>query len=628
MCGIVGFSGFRPAANILIQGLKYLEYRGYDSTGIALMVDHKIQIKKSQGRIENTEKLMALSSDQFHQSTSGIGHTRWATHGKPSTENAHPHKTGHVVLVHNGIIENDLELRAGILARGHFPLSETDSELIGFLLFDEMERGHSLEVALRRVSQTLVGQWSIVIMSEREPGKVIGVRNGSPLVASIDSEGNVMVASDAQPLLPFTQSVTFLEPGEMVVGTPGLLMFFDLLTGRKIHREPTLIKWTADRMEKNGFPHYMLKEIYEQPKVFTQTLQEVLLPSSSEPFNFANEKNSEILLKAEEIILVACGTSWHAGLLGKYWIEKIAKIPVQLEYASEYRYRETCLRPSALVIGISQSGETADTLVVIRDMKRKGVSTLAITNVQGSSLAREADAVVFTHAGPEIGVAATKTFLCQSLSLFLFAAFLASKRTTQNSDVLSRLRRELNFIPKILNNISNSTIKNSESSEILRAINPILNSLGSVKGFFFMGRGHCFPLALEGALKLKEVSYDHAEGHASGELKHGPIAMLDPSIVVVAIAPQDPWYTKNRSNLEEVKARGARILGIGTYGDTYLQSICDYWLALPAEAQSIHSDLLPFIITPYIQLLAYARGVQLQRDVDKPRNLAKSVTVE
>ena len=633
MCGIVGFSGFRPAAEILIQGLKYLEYRGYDSTGIALFLGSEIQVTKSTGRIENTERLILEDSERVLKSTCGIGHTRWATHGKPSTENAHPHKTGHIALVHNGIIENDLEIRAKILARGYRPLSETDSELIGFLLFDGMEKGQSLEEAARKVSLSLKGQWSIVIMSEREPGKVIGVRNGSPLVASMDAEGNVMIASDAQPLLAFTKKIIFLEPGEIAVGTPGSLEFFDLATGTKIDRLPILLEWTPERLEKNGFNHYMLKEIYEQPKVFQQTIEELLKQDDLGLFQWNDSLTFQSILNATEIVLVACGTSWHASLLGKYWIEKIAKTPVIVEYSSEFRNREFHLRKGAIVIAISQSGETADTLSVIREMKQQGVSTLAITNVFGSSLARESDQVIYTMAGPEIGVAATKTFFSQILTLFLLANSLATRKGQANPKDLATTRRDLDRIPAIINDILGSNPDElkahaDEDLKIIHSMNQILASLGHVRGFLFTGRGYSFPLALEGALKLKEVSYENAEGHPAGELKHGPIAILDQSIVVVAIAPQDQWYSKNRSNIEEVKARGAKVMGIGSDGDDYLRNLCDYWISIPFESKDLHPDLLPFLITPYLQLLGYARGVQLQRDVDKPRNLAKSVTVE
>ncbi len=630
MCGIVGFAGYRPAANILIQGLRSLEYRGYDSTGIALLVDHHIQVKKSEGRIENTERLLANDTEGSQKSTCGIGHTRWATHGKPSTANAHPHKIGHIVLVHNGIIENDRDIRAKTLAKGHRPLSDTDSELIGFLLFDEMERGHSLEEACRRVSRELEGQWSIVMMTEREPGKVVGVRSGSPLVASIDSEGNVMVASDAQPLLPFTQSVVFLEPGEMVVGTPGKLQFFDLVTGQELDRQPTRLNWTPDRSEKNGFQHYMLKEICEQPKVFTRTLEECLQNDPRNPFQWSDPKTLEGLSKAEEIVLVACGTSWHAGLLGKYWIEKFARVPVQVEFASEYRYRDTTPRPGSLVIGISQSGETADTLVVIRDMKKKGIATLGITNVFRSSLSREAQAVIYTHAGPEIGVAATKTFMSQILTLFLFAATLARQRALMPIELLSELESNLRQIPAYLSDLLNTSAlaEKLHDAPLVQSFSKIVTQFQEVRGFFFIGRGYGYPLALEGALKLKEVSYDHAEGHAAGELKHGPIALLDPSIVVIGLTPQDSWYSKNRSSLEEVKARGAQILGIGSKEDDSARYICNHWLSLPSAAKSLQPELLPFLLTPYLQLLGYTRGIQLNRDVDKPRNLAKSVTVE
>jgi glutamine---fructose-6-phosphate transaminase (isomerizing) len=623
MCGIVGYVGHRPAADILIQGLRRLEYRGYDSAGIALLSDQHIEIKKSEGRLENTVNLLKGMLENYQRSTCGIGHTRWATHGKPNTTNAHPHKTGHVVLVHNGIIENYLEIKREILEKGYIPNSETDSELFGFLVLDEMEKGLSLVEAIRKSFSRLQGQCSVVVMSEREPGVVVGVRNGSPLVAVLDSEGNAIVASDAQPLLQYSHEVYFLDHGDLVVGTRNSLKFYDLASGMPVQRKTTLLDWTLDKLDKGRFSHYMLKEIHEQPASLIDTLNGGLLNgSSTTPFSFSNVHAARILEQAEELILIACGTSWHAALLGKHWIERWAKIPVSVELASEFRYREPSIREKTVVIGVSQSGETADTLAVLREMKRKGIPTIGISNVRGSSIQRESDAVLYTSAGPEIGVAATKSFMCQLLMMALMAGNLATSKSSQAMDKLNKFNEALFSLPTLL------ALGLDERSEMYAQIRRAARASLESKGFFFIGRGHSFPIALEGALKLKEIAYVHAEGYAAGELKHGPIAMIDRDMTVVVLAPRDSWRDKTVSNLEEVKARGAKIVGIGDLDDQDLESLCDHWIALPTETKNLPNDLLPFILSPVVQLFSYEIAVHKGTDVDKPRNLAKSVTVE
>jgi glucosamine--fructose-6-phosphate aminotransferase (isomerizing) len=626
MCGIVGYVGNRPAVDILIQGLKRLEYRGYDSAGVAVFMENQIEIKKSEGRLENVEKLLNGSLQRFRTSECGIGHTRWATHGKPTTQNAHPHKTGHVVIVHNGIIENYLEIKRELLSRGHRPVSETDSELFGFLVLDEMNQGKSLVEAVRKSFSKLHGQCSVVVMSEKEPNVVVGVRNGSPLVAAQDPQGGAIIASDAQPLIPFTKDVYFLEQGDIAVGRKGGLEFFDLETGKQVSRVPVTLDWSLDRLDKAGFPHYMLKEIHEQPVVMIETLNALLDRVKTDPYPLAHQPGVEILNRAEELIFVACGTSWHACLLGKYWIERFAQIPVSVELASEFRYREPAIRPGAVVIGVSQSGETADTLAVLREMRKKKIPVLGISNVRGSTISREVDAVFYTSAGPEIGVAATKTFTAQMLMMLLFAGHLAMQRKTRPPAELSKSFEDLLKLPHLL------ASELAQGSEMMTQTYAVIQALGQtsvpVKGFFFIGRGFSYPIALEGALKLKEIAYDHAEGYAAGELKHGPIAMIDNGMVVVVLAPRDSWRDKTVSNLEEVKARGAIILGIGDSDDQDLKNLCDHWVPLPAGNRSVAPSLLPFLLTPVIQLLSYYRAVFKGTDVDKPRNLAKSVTVE
>lgn len=622
MCGIMGYVGNRPAGEVILRGLKRLQYRGYDSAGVALLNETQIDIEKSEGRLENVERLLNQKSELYQNSKCGIGHTRWATHGKPTVRNAHPHQTGHVVLVHNGIIENYLEIRRDLLSRGHVPASETDSELFGFLVLEEMEKGGSLVDAVRRSFSGIQGQCSMVVMSDREPGVIVGVRNGSPLVAAIDPQGGAILASDAQPLIEFTREVVFLDQGDVVVGTREGIRFLDLETGQELKRNPSKLDWSLDRLEREGYSHYMLKEIYEQPTALVDTLNHLVDRTQDVPFSLAEQPALQILEKAQELVLVACGTSWHAAQMGRYWIEQWARIPVTVELASEYRYREPLIRPGAVVIGITQSGETADTLAVIRDVKKQGIPTLGITNVRGSTISREADSILYTSAGPEIGVAATKTFSAQLLVLYLLAGYLSLKKKVKSREELSKSFEEVVCLPHLLGTQLN------EDSQLSERIQHIVQELRDLKGFFFIGRGYSFPMALEGALKVKEIAYDYAEGYAAGELKHGPIAMIDRGIVVVVIAPQDAWRKKTISNMEEVKARGATIVGIGDLEDRDLQGLCDYWVPLPRGNNTINAGLQPFLVAPILQLLSYYRALLKGTDVDRPRNLAKSVTVE
>ncbi|MBU6374404.1 MAG: glutamine--fructose-6-phosphate transaminase (isomerizing) [Bdellovibrionales bacterium] len=617
MCGIVGYVGQRPAVDVLLRGLRRLEYRGYDSAGVAFFRGSKIEIQKSEGKLENVEKLI----NQFPESAEarcGIGHTRWATHGKPTTQNAHPHRTGHVVLVHNGIIENYQEIKRDLVHRGHQPVSETDSELFGFLVFEKMESGKSLKTAVAESFREVTGACSVVVMSEKEPGTVVGVRNGSPLVAAVDPKGGVILASDAQPLLEYTREVVFLEHGDLVLGTSSGISFSDLKTGATVSRSTSVLDWSPAALDKQGYDHYMLKEIFEQPSAMVDTLNGLLDRASAESFPLAAQPAVELLNTAERIVIVACGTAWHASLMGKYWLEKWARVPVSVELASEFRYRDPAIDKRTLVIGVSQSGETADTLAVITELRKKGFPTIAVTNTRGSTLAREAQAAVFTNAGPEIGVAATKTFTVQMLTLLCFAAFLG-KRRGQSADADEIFSQTLR-LPHLLSGYLDVR------SPLRQAIRETAKKLLNLRGFFFIGRGYCFPLALEAALKLKEIAYVHAEGYAAGELKHGPIAMIDQDIAVIVLAPNDAWREKTFSNLEEVKARGAQVLGIGNPRDESLRKVSHFWIPLPE--MEIHESLIPFVLTPVIQLLSYEFAVLKGTDIDKPRNLAKSVTVE
>jgi glucosamine--fructose-6-phosphate aminotransferase (isomerizing) len=627
MCGIVGYVGNRPAVDILVQGLKRLEYRGYDSSGVAFFQNNRIEVRKAQGKLENVEKLLNGEGSVSKGATCGIGHTRWATHGKPTTQNAHPHRAGHVVLVHNGIIENYQEIKRDLIARGHAPQSETDSELFGFLVLERMDKGATLFEAVRSSFAQLEGQCSIVVMSEKEPGTVIGVRNGSPMVAAKDPQGGMILASDGQPLLEITRDVVFLEHGDVVVGTRDSMKFFDLVTGKAVERATTRLEWSLDKLDKQGFPHYMLKEIHEQPVAIVDTLNGMLDRAHTDAFPLAKQPAVQILEAAKELTLIACGTSWHAALVGKYWFEKLARIPVSVELASEFKYRDPVLSPGHVVIGVTQSGETADTLAAIRQVREQGIKTLGICNVRGSSISREADAVFYTSAGPEIGVAATKTFTAQMLVMFLLAGHLGLKRSTGNNagrvQMLQKAFDDLIHLPHFLTSCLDT------QGQFSKSIKAASKAVAGSKGFFFIGRGYQFPIALEGALKLKEIAYVHAEGYAGGELKHGPIAMIDEGMTVVVIAPHDSWHDKTVSNLEEVKARGAKILGIGDSADTKLRALCDHWVPLEHEfVGELDESLLPFITTPAVQMLSYELALLKGTDVDKPRNLAKSVTVE
>lgn len=619
MCGIMGYIGERSTVDVLLRGLKRLEYRGYDSSGIAYFINNQIEIKKSEGKLSRVQELM---SSVPVSTGPGIGHTRWATHGKPTTQNAHPHKTGHVVLVHNGIIENEEELRKELLKEGQKPRSETDSELFGFLVLREMDQGQSLREASRRAMLRIQGANSIVLMSEREPGVIVGIRAGSSLVVTRDDKGGACIASDAQALLEFSQDIYFLNTGTLVEASAKGIQFYQTSDGRKLELKPTRLDWTLEKISKEGFSHFMLKEICEQPQAFIDTLNMILDRSFSErPFHLADQPGVELLNKATQLMIVACGTSYHVALLAKYWMEQLARVPTHVELASEFRYRDPVVTPGTVVIGISQSGETTDTLAVLREMKRRHIPTIGLTNVRGSTLCQEVDAVFFTAAGPEIGVAATKTFLAQMVALFLWAAYLGARSTQIEGKRLRNIFQQLVQMPHLLSQFL------TLESEWMNSIKAVAKKHEKARGFFFIGRGFSFPCALEGALKLKEIAYVHAEGYAGGELKHGPIAMIDESMVVVVIAPEDPWREKTLANLQEVKARGAQVIGIGTPQDESLRSYCHSWIDLPVT-KHFDSALYPFLVAPAVQLLAYEMAILKGTDVDQPRNLAKSVTVE
>jgi glucosamine--fructose-6-phosphate aminotransferase (isomerizing) len=632
MCGIIGYVGDRRVTDVLLKGLKRLEYRGYDSSGVALFQEGAIRIQKAAGKITEIESQL---SDVAVAGTYGaIGHTRWATHGAPNTINAHPHRVEDIVLVHNGIIENYRQIHEMVLRRGYKPVSETDSELFAFLVHFEMENGHDFIEAMRRSFRQISGSSSIVAMCERHPGMIVGIRNGSPLVVAVGGNlGGAMLASDAQPIMDYSNDVTFLENGDMVVCTSGKIEFLDAASGSLIERKVSRLDWSADRLDKNGYPHYMLKEIHEQALTIRDTLSASADISGHLPFSLAETKGIELLERADRLSLVACGTSWHASLLGKYWFERFADLPAEAELASEFRYRKPVLRKDTVVMGVSQSGETADTLAVLNAVKKAEFSTLAITNVKGSSIAREVDHAFYTCAGPEIGVASTKAFTGQMLMLLMLAGRLGRDFAVNDSsgrmmDELAMIYRQLFEVPLYI------STELQDESPTFRAVTKAAEGTLHSKGFFFIGRGYSFPLALEGALKLKEIAYVHAEGYAAGELKHGPIAMLEPDFTVIVIAPRDAWYEKTISNLQEVKARGAKVIGIGHADDAQMRAMSDHFIPLPINEKKddgtpvLDESLLPFLVTPILQLFSYKIAVMKGTDVDQPRNLAKSVTVE
>jgi len=617
MCGVVGYVGKRPVLDILTKGLKRLEYRGYDSAGVAYFDQDKLQLKKAEGKLSNVEKLLKGIEPKGVQC--GIGHTRWATHGKPTTQNAHPHRTDHVVLVHNGIIENYLDIKEEILKKGFKPTSETDSELFGFLVLDQMKSGKKLAEAVRESFKKLNGSCSVVVMSEKEPGKFVAVRNGTPLVAAIDPEGGVFLASDAQAILEYTKDMIFLEDGDLLQASQQGLEISSIKSATPIQRKVTTLNWSADKMDKQGYDHYMLKEIMEQPRALVDTLNGILDRARADPFPLADQPGVDALINAKEFILAACGTSWHASLLGKYWLERWGGVASAVEFSSELRYRDPIIKPGSVLIGTSQSGETADTLAIIREMRRRSVPTISLTNVRGCTISRESNYAFYTSAGPEFSVAATKSFITQALVFLLWSGFLGLRRGKDVAEKVPALFDQLIRLPHLMEGMLKM------NGEMVQGAKKAAEMFKDAKGFFFIGRGYSYAIAMEGALKLKEVAYVHSEGYAAGELKHGPIAMIDPKMVTVVLVPQDTHYEKTVSNLQELKARGSRILAIGTQGDKKLPQECDIFIPVPG---GFDECLYPFLLAPAVQLFSYFMAVQKGTDVDQPRNLAKSVTVE
>ena len=614
MCGIIGYIGPKPVVPIILDGLRRLEYRGYDSAGVAVVLDGQIQIRRSAGKLSNLEQ--AVKNAPLDGSY-GLGHTRWATHGRPTEENAHPHRdgTGRIVVIHNGIIENYLEIKRQLLAAGHQFESETDTEVVAHLVQQEW-KNDGLENAVLRAMARVRGLFALVLLSADDPKKLVAVRNGPPLVVGL-GDGEYFVASDVPAILSHTRDVVFLDDGEMVVVTDKGVSFWSF-SGEPLTRTPTRVTWDPVMAEKSGYKHFMLKEIFEQPPAVRETILGRVSPESGSVFLQEVGIPDTDLRAIEKVTLLACGTSWHAALVGKFLIEQLAKLPTEVDYGSEFRYRKPILNAQTLAVAITQSGETADTLAALREAKALDARSLAICNVVGSMVTREAEGTIYTHAGPEIGVASTKAFTTQLVALYLFALYLAEVRNTLTPDERRAHIAALLHLPEVLER----TLKTS------RQIEEVASRFHSRSDFLYLGRGINYPIALEGALKLKEISYIHAEGYPAGEMKHGPIALIDEQMPVVALAPRDDVYEKMIGNIQEAKARGGTIIAITTVDDDTIEQVVDRKndsiIAVPATS----ALLMPIVLALPLQLLAYHIAVRRGCDVDQPRNLAKSVTVE
>lgn len=608
MCGIIGYTGKRNAVSVIMEGLRRLEYRGYDSAGIAFSCPAGIDVVRCKGKIKDLSRLVELKE---LVSDTGIGHTRWATHGRPSEENAHPHRSGDIALVHNGIIENYLVLKKELLEKGYTFSSDTDTEVLCHLIRD-FANTLPLEEAVRAALKQVNGAYALAVMSQRERGKIVGARKDSPLVVGL-GDGEYFLASDIPAFLNHSRDVLYLDEEEMVVISPdGVLV--TSLEGKPVEKELHTITMSPSMAEKGGYRHFMLKEIFEQPRAVADTLRgrfsletgEVNLDEFGIPCAVARS--------VKKIFIVACGTSWHAGLIGKYMIEAMARVPVEVDISSEFRYRNPLINSEHLMVVITQSGETADTLAAQREARRLGARILSICNVVGSTSAREADSVFYTHSGPEIGVASTKAFVTQVVAMYLLAVALGRANETLTPASAKQLLEEIVLLP--------GKIEKALAGE--EAIRTTARELFGKGGFIFLGRGINFPIALEGALKLKEISYIHAEGYPAGEMKHGPIALIDEELPVVILAPKDNLFPKIMTNIQEVKSRGGRIVIISNESNTEAREAAPNCIAVPDANEFLSTVLL----TVPLQLLAYHIGVLRGCDVDQPRNLAKSVTVE
>jgi glucosamine--fructose-6-phosphate aminotransferase (isomerizing) len=614
MCGIVGYIGSKDVVPVLVDGLRRLEYRGYDSAGVAVVRNGMVDLRRSAGKLANLESIIGANPITGDY---GVGHTRWATHGRPTEENAHPHRdcTGKIVVVHNGIIENYLDLKHELQRQGHTFVTETDTEIVAHLVEREM-RDDGLENAVRRALLLMRGLFALVLISADDPEKIVTVRNGPPIVVGL-GDGEFFVASDIPAILSHTRDVVFLGDEEMAVITRAGVSFTDFF-GRPVSKATQRVLWDPIMAEKAGYKHFMLKEIFEQPTAARETILGRVSQDSGKVFLEEMSISDERLASVDRVTILACGTSWHAGLVGKFMIEQLARIPVEVDYGSEYRYRQPIVSRKALAVVITQSGETADTLAALREAKEDGACSIAICNVVGSMATRETEGTIYTHAGPEIGVASTKAFTSQLVALYLLAMRLGQLRGTLSAEASRSHVDALLQLPLLL----------ERTLKLAATVEEIAARFHHRTDFLYLGRGINYPIALEGALKLKEISYIHAEGYPAGEMKHGPIALIDEELPVVTIAPHDAVFEKMIGNMQEVKARGGSVIALTTQGDQKLSAILDpsrdFILELPDAPQL----LSPIISVVPLQLLAYDIAVRRGCDVDQPRNLAKSVTVE
>ena len=613
MCGIIGYVGDNEAFPIIIKGLKRLEYRGYDSAGISISYNNKLSVIKTKGKVA---KLQELATTQNVLGNIGIGHTRWATHGPPSKKNAHPHRSSSkkISLIHNGIIENYQSIKTALINKGYKFQSDTDTEVLVHLIEDiQKHEKLTLFEAVRLALDKVVGAYAILVMEEGNEDEIIAARKGSPLVIGIGKQ-EYFIASDATPIVEYTREVVYLEDDEIaIINKSKELQIRTILNAQKtpyIHE----LELSLDAIEKEGYEHFMLKEIHEQPKSILETLRGRLDPENQEIMLGGIFDFQQTIINADRIIIVACGTSWHAGLIGEYLFEDLARIPVEVEYASEFRYRNPIINESDIVLAISQSGETADTLAALELAKEKGATVLGICNVVGSSIPRITHAGIYTHAGPEIGVASTKAFTTQVVVLILMALLTGKKKGKLSEVNYRQIIAELELIPS----------KMKKVLELENYIKKIANKFKNVSNFLYLGRGYNFPVALEGALKLKEISYIHAEGYPAAEMKHGPIALIDDEMPTIVIATKQSSYDKIISNIQEVKSRGGRLIAIVTEGDVIVKDIVDYCIEIP----DCFEELSPLLANIPLQLLAYHIALLRECNVDQPRNLAKSVTVE
>ena len=610
MCGIVGFISKTKDTGFLIESLKKLEYRGYDSAGVAVIKNGKIVTERSKGKIRDLEKKM---KDFPVASTIGIGHTRWATHGRPSEDNAHPHQSEGIVVVHNGIIENYLELKEKLKKQGHKFISETDTEIIPHLIKSFIKKGSSFETAVKKALKKIRGSYAIAVINKDEPDKLIAARMASPLVVGIMDDSEYFVASDVPAILSHTNKVIFLDDGEIaVLTTKGVTI--STLEGVKKKKKTTTINWSPVMAEKAGFKHFMLKEIFEQPQAVINTISGRISEDTGNVYLPGMNISDSDLKKVKKITIVACGTSWHAALVGKFMIEETLRIPVEVDLGSEYRYRDPITRKDDLLILISQSGETADTIAAMREGKKKGAKIISICNVVGSSITRSSDGVIYTHAGPEIGVASTNAFTTQIVALYLFTVYAGGRLKILSKNRSKKMVTDLVYLPNQIKDILEQKSK----------FDKLAKQYSHVTDFLYLGRGINYPIALEGALKLKEISYIHAEGYPAGEMKHGPIALIDEDLPVVVIAVHDKTFEKVLGNIEEVKARSGKVIAIVDKANAKIKTKADNIINIPTNSHL----LMPVLTTIPMQLIAYTIADFKGTDIDQPRNLAKSVTVE